>query len=173
MSLLASSALALVLQHFIHKRCLQVSGLRIRSVKSISYQKICRFCGVYLLENRYLQVRIIAISWKQSPVGWLFESLQLTYSSCLNALYSFVQARSHGGAFGGSAPLNFFCASPNFLAHRKICFKHIVKAKIVPPKKMYCAPPNLETWLRTWFRVQYVVSFVVDTVDKAGKHYCF
>jgi len=30
------------------------------------------------------------------------------------------QARSHGGAFGGSAPPNFFCAPPNFVAPRKI-----------------------------------------------------
>jgi len=34
------------------------------------------------------------------------------------------QARSHGGVF-----------PPNFVVPRKICFKHIVKPKILPPQK--------------------------------------
>jgi len=34
-------------------------------------------CGVKLREYRYLQIWIIA-KWKQSPVGWFFESLQKT-----------------------------------------------------------------------------------------------
>jgi len=42
-------------------------------------------------------------------------------------------ARSHGGAFGISSPQNFFCAPTNFVAPTKICFKHIAKAKILPP----------------------------------------
>jgi len=44
------------------------------------------------------------------------------------------------GAVGGSAPLNFFCAPRNFVAPRKICSKHVVKAKIVPPLK--CIAPH-------------------------------
>jgi len=53
------------------------------------------------------------------------------------------------GAFGGSAPLNFFCAPKNFVAPRKVCFKHIVKAKIVPPKNVLCPTKssNLATGL--------------------------
>jgi len=45
-----------------------------------------------------------------------------------------------GGAFGGIALQNFFRAPPYFVVHRKICFKHIVKAKILPPKK--CIVPH-------------------------------
>ena len=61
------------------------------------------------------------------------------------------QTRSHGGAFGGSSPPNYFCAPPNFLVPRKICFKNMIKTKIVPPLKIYFAPPNIKTWLQAWF----------------------
>jgi len=36
--------------------------------------------------------------------------------------------------------------SPNFGVVRKMCFKHIIKAKTLPP-------PNLRTWLRTRVKV--------------------
>ena len=58
-----------------------------------------------------------------------------------------MQARSHGGIWG-QCPSKFRLCPPDFVAPRKICFKHIVKARIFPPLKMYCAPPNLQTWLR-------------------------
>ena len=56
------------------------------------------------------------------------------------------QACTHGEALGGSAPLNF-------VAPRKICFKHIVKAKIVTPKNVLCPTKswNLATGLLSPF----------------------
>jgi len=55
---------------------------------------------------------------------------------------SSVQARSHGGAFGAVLPQIYFVflCLPNFVAPRKICFKLIVKAKILPPQK--CIVPH-------------------------------
>ena len=50
------------------------------------------------------------------------------------------QACSHRWEFEGSAP-------QNFVVPWKICFKHIIKTKILPPK-MYFAPTNLTTSLR-------------------------
>jgi len=42
------------------------------------------------------------------------------------------QARSHGG-HSGAVPPKFLLCPPNFLVPRKICFKYIIKTKIVPP----------------------------------------
>jgi len=43
------------------------------------------------------------------------------------------QARSYGETFGGSAPQISYVPPPNFPAPRKICFKNIIKTKILPP----------------------------------------
>jgi len=48
-----------------------------------------------------------------------------------------LQARSHGGSFGGSPPKNFFC-DPKISCSQKICFKNMIKTKIVPPKNVFC-----------------------------------
>jgi len=47
-------------------------------------------------------------------------------------------ARSHGRPLG-AVPHHIFCANRNFVAPRKICFKYIIKTKILTPK-MYFAP---------------------------------
>jgi len=52
------------------------------------------------------------------------------------------QARRHGGAFGAVTP-NLFCALPSFVVLRKICFKHMIKTKIVR-LQMYFAPQTLK-----------------------------
>jgi len=53
-----------------------------------------------------------------------------------------VQARRHGG-IRGQLPPNLFYAPLNFVVLRKICFKHIIKTKIFPPK-MYFSPQTLK-----------------------------
>jgi len=58
------------------------------------------------------------------------------------------QARSHRGAFEGSAPTSIFCAPPNCVVPTKICFKHTIK-KTFPPKKHF-TPLHLKIWLRAW-----------------------
>jgi len=54
--------------------------------------------------------------------------------------YGPFQDRRHRGAFGGSA----FQVDP-----RKICFKYIMKTKILAAK-MNFSPTNPKTWLRAW-----------------------
>ena len=39
--------------------------------------------------------------------------------------------------------LQLFCASPNFVALRKICFKHVIKTKIIPPENVF-SPQTLK-----------------------------
>jgi len=56
------------------------------------------------------------------------------------------QVSRHGGAFGGSYPEIFF-VPPKFCYAQNICFKHMIKIKIFPPKNVL-SPPNLKTWLR-------------------------
>ena len=50
----------------------------------------------------------------------------------------------------GQCPHKFLLCPPNFVAPRKICFKHIVKAKILSPKNVLCPNKswNLATSLR-------------------------
>jgi len=60
-----------------------------------------------------------------------------SYSICSS---QWDQARSHRGAFGGSAPPKLFCAPQKFVSPRKMCFRHIVKAKILSPWK--CIVPH-------------------------------
>ena len=43
-----------------------------------------------------------------------------------------IQARGHGGHLGAVLPKYFLCP-PNFVVPRKICFKHIIKTKILHP----------------------------------------
>jgi len=91
-------------------------------------------------------IMFIAVTWME-----LFKSLRIYLqgmSPNISSRYVFDQARSHGGAFEGNATLNFFCAPRNFVAPKKNCFKTYSKGKNRSPLKMYCAPPNLETWLR-------------------------
>jgi len=40
-----------------------------------------------------------------------------------------------------------------------ICFKHTTKQKYCPPE-MYCAPPNLKTWLRACTRLHSSEKFL-------------
>jgi len=63
------------------------------------------------------------------------------------------QASSYWGGIQGQRPPNFFCAPPKFLVPRKICFKNIIKTKIVPSKNVFCPskPQNLATGL-VWER---------------------
>jgi len=42
-----------------------------------------------------------------------------------------------GEGISGQLPPNRFCASPKFVVLRKICFKHMVKTKIFPPKNAF------------------------------------
>jgi len=56
----------------------------------------------------------------------------LLYSLQKHKLCGYWQARSHRGAFGGSAP-KIFLYPQNLIVARKLCFKHIIKTKIVPP----------------------------------------
>jgi len=39
---------------------------------------------------------------------------------------------------GGQCP-QIFCALPNFVVLRKICFKHMIKTKLFPPKNILCS----------------------------------
>ena len=58
------------------------------------------------------------------------------------------QASSHGGHSGAVLPRISFVPPQTFFVPRKIWFQNIIKTKIVPPKKIYFAPPNLKTRLR-------------------------
>jgi len=50
---------------------------------------------------------------------------------------SSAQAHRHMGVFGRMLPPNLFCALPNFVVLRKICFKRMIKTKIFPPKMYF------------------------------------
>jgi len=43
----------------------------------------------------------------------------------------------------GEVPPNLFCATPNFVLLRKLCFKHTIITKICPTE-MYLPPQNLK-----------------------------
>jgi len=58
----------------------------------------------------------------------------------------------------GQRPPNIF-VPPNCVVARKICFKNIIKTKILPSKNVFC-PPNLETGYRPvhwhWFAIEFI-----------------
>jgi len=87
--------------------------------------------------------------------GFTSQFFFIFWTSCYNPLLDRTRCRSRCwarhvdmGRHSGAVPPKFILCPPNFVATRKICFKHVVKQKSFPPK-MFCAPPNLEeTWLR-------------------------
>ena len=44
----------------------------------------------------------------------------------------------------GRLPLKLILSPPNFVVLRKICFKHMIKTKSPPPKKVFCQPQTLK-----------------------------
>ena len=99
------------------------------------------FCGNY-------SIRSVATWQTLAPLRLISrcprERQSITFTECNGAATCTVQARSHGGAFGGSAPQISFCS------------KNIIKTKTVPSEKCFCPskPQNLATVL-----VQYNSSF--------------
>jgi len=69
-----------------------------------------------------------------------------SFLSCHRVLYRPVAI----GVIRRQFPLNV-CAPPNFAVPRRICFKHTVETKILPPKNVLYHHPDLKTWLRTCF----------------------
>jgi len=63
-----------------------------------------------------------------------------------------LQARSHGGAFGGNASSNFFSLPPNRVPRKYYFSKHIIKRKILP-LKCVLPPSNHKTWLQAWWKL--------------------
>jgi len=60
--------------------------------------------------------------------------------------------RSHGDIRGHCYTPKCFLCLPNFGVPRKLCFKHKIKTKILPPKCLFFSSPNFKTWLRSCWR---------------------
>jgi len=56
------------------------------------------------------------------------------------------------GGHSGAVPPKFLLCPPKFSCSQKICFKNVIKTKIVPPKNVFypSKPQNLATGLVAW-----------------------
>jgi len=85
-------------------------------------------------------------SQNESPAP---QSRQFLNHSLFRSLPMILNLGQQACSIRGQFSPKFLLCPPNFFVTRKICFKNIIKTKIVPPKNVFCPskPQNLATGL--------------------------
>ena len=96
-----------------------------------NYKPIMGICGKIFIINLH-SLQMVFMLWIKNKFSECLDPC--TNMKAPNGRLSVdgsAQDRRHRG-HSGQLPQNLFCASPNYVVLRKICFKHTIKIKIFP-----------------------------------------